>query len=360
MPSLRSRCTRLAASALPLLVISCSAASGPATTAAPEPAVPPAAGPAAGSTSRSAGIPAGVLVVANQQSASASVIELPSGESTEIPVGEGPHEAAISPDGRLAAVTVYGTQTPGNQLAVIDLRTKTLVRTIDLGEYRRPHGVVALPGSPELVAVTSEAARHLLIVDIVAGAVVTAIPTEARGSHMVALTADGRRAFTANIPDGTVTELDLTANDLVRVSPVATMTEGIAVTPDGREVWVGSNDAGTVSVLDTGRDEVVATITGMEMPYRLGISADGALAVVPDPKANAVYLIDVKSRTVTGSITGLASPRGVSISPDGRTAFVTLGEGSAVAVVDVASRGVITTIPVGISPDGVAFAPRER
>ena len=323
------------------------------------PSAVPSANAAAPGGEAAGEVPSGVLVVANQMSASASIIELPSGAVTEVPVGEGPHEAALTDDGRLAIVTVYGGGTPGNQLAVIDVATKKVVRMIDLGEYRRPHGVVAVPGSPELAAVTSEATQNVVIVDILQGEVVTVIPTEARGSHMVAITADGDRAFTANIPDGSVTELDLEEHDLVSTTKVATMTEGVAVTHDGREVWVGSNDAGTVTVFDTERNEVVATIPGFQMPYRLGISADGRLAVVCDPAGNAVHMIDVATRSILGSVTGLGSPRGVSIAPDGRTVFVTLNAGNAVAIVDVAKREVLRTIPVGASPDGVAFGRRR-
>ena len=220
----------------------------------------------AGSPAPTTTAAAGTIVVANQQSASATVIDLATGESSEIPVGQGPHEAAVTPDGRFAIVTVYGAQVAGNQLAVIDLATKAVVRTIDLGEFRRPHGVVALAGSPDQVTVTSEASQRLLVVNIATGEIDAAVPTEARGSHMVAVTADGRRGFTANIPDGSVTEIDLDGRELVRVTPVATMTEGVAVTPDGAEVWVGSNDAGTVSVLDTRTNRVVATIPGFQMP----------------------------------------------------------------------------------------------
>jgi YVTN family beta-propeller protein len=320
-----------------------------------------ACGPAAaqsGAAHPGGGIPAGTLVVANQQSANASIIELPSGDTTLVHVGTGPHEAAITADGRFAVVTVYGTQVPGNQLAVIDLDTKRVARTIDLGEFRRPHGVVALPDAADLVTVTSEAARHLLVVNIATGEIESAIPTEARGSHMVAVTADGRRGFTANIPDGSVTELALDRATHVRVSPVATMTEGIAVTPDGAEVWVGSNDAGTVSVLDTRTNEVVATIPGFQMPYRLGISPDGRLAVVCDPAGNAIHVVDVASRRVLGAVTGLGSPRGVFIAPDSRTAFVTINAESQVAVVDLESRRVLARYPVGASPDGVAFRGR--
>ena len=322
----------------------------------PAPAAMPAASAPAGAAAANTAT-TGTIVVANQQSASATVIDLASGESVEIPVGQGPHEAAISTDGRFAIVTIYGAQVAGNQLAVIDLASNTVVRTIDLGEFRRPHGVVALAGSPELVTVTSEAAQHLLVVNIASGELESAVPTEARGSHMVAVTADGRRGFTANIPDGSVTEIDLDGARLVRVSPVSTMTEGVAVTPDGAEVWVGSNNAGTVSVLDTRTNQVVATIAGFQMPYRLGISPDGRLAVVCDPQGNAIHVVDVKSRAVLGAIEGLGSPRGVSIAPDSRTAFVTLNASSEVAVVDLETRAVLRRFPVGASPDGVAFMP---
>src|SRR5829696_3528780 len=42
---------------------------------------------------------AGTVLVANQQSADASIITLGAGTSERVPVGEGPHETAISPDG---------------------------------------------------------------------------------------------------------------------------------------------------------------------------------------------------------------------------------------------------------------------
>jgi YVTN family beta-propeller protein len=318
---------------------------------APAPAPTPATDPAPAGFAP----PAGFIVVANQQSASASLIELPSGKVTALPVGVGPHEAAISGDRRRAVVTVYGEKTPGSQLAVIDLGTGAVTRTIELGEFRRPHGVVALPGAADRLVVTSEASRRLLIVNIADGRVEADIPTNARGSHMVAVTADGRRAFTANVPDGSISEIDLEAKAFVRTVPISTVTEGVAVTPDGREVWVGSNDKGTVTVFDTRADSIVATLTGFQTPYRIGISPDGRRAVVCDPPANLIHVVDVKTRRVLGTVGGLGSPRGATVAADNRTAFVTLGDEGAVAVVDLDERTVLRRHPVGASPDGVAF-----
>lgn len=299
--------------------------------------------------------PVGTAVVANQQSGSASVIDLASGRSVAVPVGAGPHEAAISPDGHTAVVTIYGTQVPGNGLAVIDLRSTSVVRTIDLGMFVRPHGVAFI--GPDRVVITSEATRRVVLANVATGAVEADIPTEAGGSHMLGVAADARRAWTANVQSGGVSEIDLVARRYVRQIAVAPMTEGVAVTPDGREVWVGSNSLGTVSVVDTERGSVVATIAALGFPYRIGISPDGRLAAVCDPQGGRVHVVDVATRKVLGAFEGLASPRGVHIGPDSRTAMITLNGESSVAVVDLRELRLIAKAPVGASPDGVAFTP---
>ena len=89
----------------------------------------------------------GTLVVLNKSEASASLIDL----ATEavvatVATGEGPHEVAVSPDGRRALATNYGTQAaPGSTLTLIDIEDGRALRTIALGEHRRPHGVAWLP-----------------------------------------------------------------------------------------------------------------------------------------------------------------------------------------------------------------------
>jgi len=297
----------------------------------------------------------GFVLVANQQSANASLIDLRTDSMQLIDVGEGPHEAQISPSGRTGVVTVYGTQTPGNQLAVIDIASRRLVRTISLGAYTRPHGVVFMPGDESRVVVTSEATQLIVLVNIAEGKVENIIPTQATGSHMVGVTADGKRAWTANVGSGGVSEMDLAGNKHVRAIPVAPRVEGIAVVPNGKEVWAGSNTNGTVSIIDAASGAIVDTLTGFSLPYRLAISADGRIAMICDPQANKVHVADVAQHKVIWSLEGLGSPRGVTIAPDGKTAFVTLNSDRTVAVVDLTTRTILRKIAVGASPDGVGF-----
>src|SRR3954463_8427420 len=91
-----------------------------------------ALGSASGTTAN-AQITSGVVVVANQQSSSATIIDVATRAATTVDVGVGPHEAVVSPDGKWAVVTIYGGPgAPGNQIAVIDLATKKVAKTIDL------------------------------------------------------------------------------------------------------------------------------------------------------------------------------------------------------------------------------------
>ena len=297
-----------------------------------------------------------MLLVANQGSANATIVDLATGATTELPVGTGPHEAAISPDGRWGIVTVYGTgPAPGNQLAVIDMSRRVVARTVDLGEYRRPHDVAFLPGSSSLVLVTSEASQRVVFADVVAGTVEGTIETRAPASHMLALANDGRTLFTANVQAGGVSQLDAAARTFVRQIPVAPATEGIAITPDGREVWVGSNQAGTVSIIAIATGQIAATIRELGMPYRITISPDGSRALIPDPPGNRVHVVDVNARRVLGEIAVGGSPRGVDVAADNRTAFITLGPEGQVLVADLATRTVLGRHTVGTAPDGVGW-----
>ena len=297
------------------------------------------------------------IVVANQQSASASLLASDGTRAKHLAVGNGPHEAAISDDGTIAVVTIYGAQVPGNQLAVIDLARDSVIRMIDLGTYTRPHGAVFLSDTPHRVAVTSESTRFVVIVNVDAGTVERAIPTNARASHMIAVPADKKLGYTANIVENNVSEVDLVAGTFVRTFAVPPRPEGIAVTPDGSEVWVGSNQTGAVTVISTRTGEVTHTITGAAFPYRLGSSPDGKTMAIVDATANKVHFADVASHSIVGVIS-LAQPRGVIIGPDNKIAYVTLGGGS-VEIIDIANLSVTRSIAVQASPDGVAVGIRK-
>ncbi|MGH7615679.1 MAG: hypothetical protein ACREPM_00450 [Gemmatimonadaceae bacterium] len=264
----------------------------------------------------------------------------------------------------------YGVRgKPGSTITVVDVARHSVARTIDLHEYQRPHGMSFFPGDT-LLAVTSEVSKAVLLVDFRTGAVTRTIPTNARSSHMVALSANGDRLATANIADGTIALLEPASPDAGKLVHVAAQPEGITIAPSGAVVWVGSNRDSVVLVVDVARAAVVDTLRGFALPYRLAISPDGRLAVVTDPANANVRIFDVASRrerfvipfardslVPTAEIAGSPSPEGVTISRDSRWAFVTLQGRNRVVTIDLSRGAVVGMAPTGTWSDGVGFSP---
>lgn len=299
-----------------------------------------------------------LLLVGNKQDADLSVIDIATGKTLKrIPTGTGPHEVAISRDGKLAVVANYGAQTPGNTLTVIDIAALDTVRTITLGEFTRPHGIAFLPDN-RTVAVTSEAARALVLVDITADSVLGSIITNQEGSHMVSVSADGVRAYTANIRSGTATEIDLQKRTVLHTLQVAPESEAIALSPDGRELWVGSNQNGTVSVFDVRAGGRIASFDAPGVPIRVYFSPDGRQALVSSARASTVRIFDADARREQAAVSVQGTPIGAVFSPDGNHAYVALTGANQVAVIDLKRFQVVGGFETGNGPDGIAYVRR--
>lgn len=314
--------------------------------------------------------PAGTIVTSNMNDNTASVIDAASGRVlATLPTGAGPHEVAISHDGRWAAVSNYGPrEQPGNSITIIDIARHAVARTLDLGEHRRPHGMAFLPGD-SVLAVTSEMSQAILIVNAATGAVARTLPTGGRLTHMLALSADGERMVTANIGSGTISMLHPLGSDTAVAIRVARAPEGIAIAPDGRTAWAGSDQDSVVVVVDLDRAEPIDTLRGFGLPYRLAITPDGRRAVITDPVRADVRIIDAATRrelatlrvprdsiVSTAEVAGSPSPEGVTISPDSRWAFVTLQGRNRVITIDLGDARIVGWAPTGTWSDGVGFS----
>lgn len=326
-----------------------------------------------------AGIPsaADTLLIANKTDNTVDLYDLEAGRSRATsPTGEGPHEVAISPDGRTAVISNYGRRgAPGSSLTVLDVGDGRVLRTIPLGEHQRPHGMVWYAG--KRLAVTTEGSQHLLVVDPGKGRILEAVETGQRTSHMVAVTPDGKRAFVANIGSGSVTVIDLKKGKKIRDIVTGEGAEGIAVTPDGKEVWVGNRGADTLSIIDPESLEIVSTVKCPGFPIRIVFTPDGTRALVSCAEAGEVALFDARSRepllrrkldlsTVPDAATRLFGDRfgespvpvGLVVSTDGRRAWVAATQADVVVVVDTETLEVVELIQAGHEPDGMALARR--
>lgn len=304
-----------------------------------------------------AGVPAGLsgtLIVLNKGGDNASFIDLASGKIVAtLPTGRGPHELVVSGDGRWAIGTDYGG---GDSLTIFDIEKLQVDRTIDLSGHPRPHGILLMPGHED-VLVTSESNRTLMLVDFTNGEIKKTIRTGQRGSHMVALSADGSTAFTANGGSNSVSVIDLNEGRLLRTIEVPRRPEAITSNKGGSQIWVGSNDEGVVSVISAADGAIQAQWSGFEWPYRILLTKNEKYALVTDFRKHELRIFDPQSKTELAAIDlPAAGPQGMTMYPDDRTLFISSSAQDRILVMDIDSRQVIGEYRAGSSPDGIGFS----
>ncbi len=309
----------------------------------------------------------GTVIAVNQQSDSITLIDLKTMEAyRHVPVVAGPHEAAVSPDGRTVIVTNYNKQGAGQQktLSVIALPAGDTIKTIDLGEYRAPHDVRWVDAAQ--VVTTVEGSQALLLVNVTTGAVERVFKTGLAVSHMLALSTDRTRLYCSNMRDGSVTAFDFKTGEKIRDIPTGKECEGVGVTPDGRWVWAGNRAEDTISIIDTKSLEVVKRIPSKGFPYRVQFTPDGKFALIPHAQASSLVVADVAKQEIVKSIrlglTKVAEPStaGVFPHPDNRHAFVTVRNDNSMLVLDLVTGETLGRVEVQNSPDGVAYSPAQR
>ena len=305
----------------------------------------------------------GIIVVSVASRDRLTILDLATGRQRSVPSGiDEPHELTVSPDGRWAVAADFGDHLgdyafDGTELGVYELPSGRLARRIDLGRYRGPHDLVFT--APTRVAVTTQTSRHVVEVDVETGRILGAVETRAKGSHTLAVTADGRLAFTANEPEGSLTRLDLAGRRFLAKHVVGRGgMEGIAATPDGAEVWMGSTEMGAVVVVDGRSGTALDTLRGFAAPQRLAMGGDGRWVAITDFRCEVVQVADARTRRVLGPIAGLEGAGVAKVLPDGRTAVVLLLDERVVAMVDLATRRVVARHELGgARPDAAAWGP---
>src|SRR5438094_50378 len=242
----------------------------------------------------------GLLVVANQKEHTLLLVDPENRrELAKIVVGVNGHEVMASKDGRFAYVLISGNSgvgrpgTDGSTIDVIDLQTRKLSATIDLGKPLRPHR--AEFGPDGLLYVTAELANAVDVIDPSTRKVLAEIPTGQPESHMLVLSPDGRRGYTANVGAGSISVVDLAKRSLIATIPVARRVQRISISPDGARVFTHDQDAPRIAVIDTTANKIISWIELPDSVYASEPTPDGAWLLAVSQRSNRMFVIDLKS-----------------------------------------------------------------
>lgn len=274
-----------------------------------------------------------------------------------VPTGGGPQELVVSPDGRVAYITVHGVGegSPGRptEVAVLDLEAHEVVDAFPAGTHAGPAGI----GRSDLgsrIWVTAGEEGEVLELDARDGSMLMRWKTGGARSRTLAVTPDGRKVYVTVARSDSVAVIDRLTVAAGRI-PTGAGPEGLDIAPDGNELWVANRDDHTLTVIDTRRDAVVATVaSGGRGPIRPRFRPDGSEVWVVNRGSSSVSVIEREGRSRLWEITLPGAPLDILFSPDGRQAYVSMPEWGEVAVVDVAGRRVLDYIPAG-APGAMAW-----
>ena len=310
----------------------------------------------------------GTVIVVNQASDTVTLIDLATMEAyRHVAVVGGPHEVAVSPDGKRAMVTNYykSDGSPQKTLSLISLPDGATIRTIDLGEFSTPHDVQWVNESQVLC--TAEANKALLLVNVDSGEIERVFETGKGGSHMLSLSPDQQRLYSSNMSGGgSVSVFDFQSGEKIRDIDTGKECEGVGVSPDGRWVWAGNRAEDTVSIIDTESLQLVKTLKSPGFPYRVEFTPNGKYALVPQAKSGTLMVGDVAGQSVIRHIPlGLTrvdepSTAGVFPHPDNIHAFVTVRNDNSMLIVNLETGETLGRVEVQSSPDGVSYSPIQR
>ena len=272
-----------------------------------------------------------------------------------IPTGNGPHEVAVSADGKTAFVANYGTgPAPGSTLSVIDLVGQKEIRKFDIGPLSRPHGLAA---DGNKVYFTAEANRIVGRYDPAANKIDWLMGTGQATTHMVVAGKAPDQLFTANIGGDSISAIE---RGVVTTIPVGKGPEAIDISPDGRELWTAHSRDGGVSIIDVASKKVVATLAlGTKRSNRLKFTPDGKRVLITDLDGGELLILDAASRKEIQRIDVGKTPEGILMAKDGSRAYVCVAGDNRIAILDLKTLKVTGHLETGKGPDGMAWADRR-
>ena len=304
----------------------------------------------------------GTVFVANKRGNTLSMIDLASGEEVKrVDSCTNPHELAVSPNQAIVALGCYG----GTSIDLFATDTLAKLKSIELGENARPHGIVWHANGDIYATAEGRQSIFWIAEPLSASPQAFEYSTGKQGSHMLAVSPSAEQAWTTDLGSKTVTRVDLKARRAPLSVTVGEEPEGIALSPDSEALWISARGSNEAYELDPQTLEVRKTVVTGAFPLRLAIRPQGDVAVTSDLLDGGLSVIDLAMGSVIRSIAVSSRKEAqerlqVTIvwSDDGDRIYVAETGSDTIAEVDFASGAVLRRLPTGKGGDGLAVLER--
>ena len=265
----------------------------------------------------------------------------------QIPIGDRPMGAALSPDGRYLAVSNDGAGT--QSLALVNTASQAVVQRVT---YKSPEALhIGLAWAPDGQRLFASAGGNnkIRVYDLRDGRLTEAasIILADRSAQVypmgLAVTPDGGTLLVAENLAGRLAAIDPRSGRRRAEAPVGALPYTVAVTTVGDKVYVSNWGERSVSVLRAGDLGSIGTVAVGLHPSALTMDPVHPRLYVANADDDTVSIVDTTTDRVARAVSlapypgapAGGTPNAVAVSPDGRRLYVANAGNNDIAVVDL-------------------------
>jgi DNA-binding beta-propeller fold protein YncE len=216
------------------------------------------------------------------------------------------HELITLPERDRAYVPIFGDGIHGRNpnphylLCVFDLEKRTHIGDIDLRPFMAPHTLKLGPDG--FIYITCENSAAVVVIDPDSNRVIDAIDAGSTNAHRLIIAPNGKRLYTENEEDATISVIDLPNRKLLGKIATPRPLAGIAISPDGDTVVAVDDAQPSLFLIDIAsgsvREEV--RLEGVPKPAQIARYApDHSVLGITSVNSDTVSLIDPSFRHQT-------------------------------------------------------------
>lgn len=274
-----------------------------------------------------------------------------------------PHELLMLPQLEKAYVPIYGdgihgdNPHPGHKVAIIDLRLRQISGFIDLSPLKAPHsGQLGRDGK---VYLCCENSAVVAVIDPVSDSVEKTIQLPSHNAHRLTLSPSGRKLFTENEEDASITVVDLCEaegriiDNILMPGPIS----GIAASPKHPYLVASAADAPLLYVVDrqSHRIRQRLTLPGHQQPCQVvRFSANGERLVAIGDQEPVVTLFDELLNPL-GDIHVGNKPMDGCFSEDNHSLLIANEGDGSLSLIDLQQMKVIATPQAGTGCEVLSY-----
>ena len=212
-------------------------------------------------------------------------------------IGSDPEQFAISRDGKFAFIA----NEDDASASIVDLDSGQSRAKIKVSE--EPEGVGVNPSNGEVYVIDPDQQR-----------VIAKIDTGGR-PRSVAFSPDGSRAYVACENGGYIEVIDARSHKLLSKIqlPTGSLPMGTAVSHDGKELYVSTGRGNAIAIIDTQKNEVSTTIPVGNRVWGIALDPSGTKLYTANGASNDVSVVDLKSRKELRRIKVGDGPWGIAV-----------------------------------------------